>query len=163
VSAAGHDEERRRVDVKEAETAEVVVALAGAALAAPGPAQRAGPMKRQVPVWAWVSLGVGSASMVTSVAFALDAVIARSELTELCRGEVPCNLPAAELVYAQGLVDRYRRDDTATVVFGVAGVVGVAAGVVGIVLAPKVPASRSVSAAPWFGPGTGGVVMTGKF
>jgi hypothetical protein len=43
------------------------------------------------------------------------------------------------------------------------GVIGVAAGVVGVVLAPKRPASPSVSAAPWFGPGMGGAVVTGKF
>jgi hypothetical protein len=170
VGAAGHAEERRKVDVKEAETAEVTVALrptgAGLALAAPGPAKPEGPMERKVPGWAWVSLGVGSASIVTGVAFFIDVRIARGQLAELCEGSSStssCELSGEDFDRGHELSERISRGFKASLVFGSLGVVGVAAGVVGIALAPKRPVSPSVSAAPWFGPGTGGVVMTGKF
>lgn len=182
VSSPGYRSERQVVTVSESRVRELDVVLAaerphrGAPLAAPpSPAPPAAVASRSgPPAWAWVTAGVGLASVAVGTGFAIEWANARGQINADCKQD--------DLVYrcregytdatAEALEVRHNRSLGLAVGFGSAGALALTAGILGGLIAPRYAhtfspaphASHSVAAVSgWFAPQSGGVVLIGGF
>jgi serine/threonine-protein kinase len=113
----------------------------------------------EIPVWAWVSGAVGVALIAGATAFAVDQHAAADEIEEQCGGDRDRCPPTFD---ADGARAREERGFGLFVGLGIAGVLGLGAGVTGAVLALTAEDQNDAPAArltPW----PGGMSLSGRF
>lgn len=129
--------------------------------AAPAPA--GGPPR---PVWGWFVGGAGIVALGTAAAFGIDGLITTHSLNNLCNGNLArCTVPTQGQADAINALNGHKNRDLGLFIgFGAAGVVGVTAGLVGVLSSPKVKTKTgSLVLAPIAGPGVGGAALGGRF
>jgi hypothetical protein len=181
VTAAGYVNEKRVATLKEGETVMVEIPLralqAGAAASAStsqaaasgnGTETEALPADQKaqgVPPWAWASGAAGIVALGAGIGFAVDFAGTKRQLDENCP-ERTCKAGFSPQ-YGEPLQRRWDRDIGLMVTFGGLGVLGIGAGIAGIVTAA--PASQPSAGlapfviAPWAGRRGGGAVVVGAF
>jgi hypothetical protein len=107
----------------------------------PAPAPRAG----GVPTWAWVTGGVGVVLLGVGIGFGVSALGAQSTLVEKCGGD-PARCPSSTSADTVPLAERRDRNRNVFIGLGAVGVAAIAAGAVGIALAPP---NQQKRAAGW--------------
>lgn len=127
--------------------------------AAPKPASGGG-----VPVWAWISGGVGVVALGVGAGFGVSAVRAQSELVTRCGGD-PTRCPEGTRAETGPLADRRNVARGLALGLGAAAVVGLGVAVVGIAGAPSSASSRQKRFvwAPFGSPFGGGLELHGRF
>ena len=117
-----------------------------------------------VPVWAWVSGGVGVVALGVGAVFGVSGLNAQSELITRCGGHVAFCSASTKAVTVP-LAERRTLDRNLSIGFGAAALVGIGAAVIGIVRAPaKVSSLRTgFILAPFGSPSGGGLTMQGQF
>lgn len=116
------------------------------------------PEEGGVPVWAWVSGGIGVAALVASVIFRVDQLEAGSELDNRCGGEdrLACE-PGYDFESDRA---REARSFGLFVGLGAGGLVALAAAIVGIVTAPDNQVGQQAwQASPWATPNSAGTTL----
>jgi hypothetical protein len=136
------------------------------------PPEESGPSFGQrlkgAPLWSLLAAGGGAVALGVSVGFMVDYAGARSTLSVDCPGGTCVKYTVAQ---AEAASARVNRDVGLFVGLGAAGVVGVGAGLFGILTAKPQPqtqenqraAEPSMAAAPWVSPYGGGAALSGSF
>jgi hypothetical protein len=89
-----------------------------------------------VPTWAWFLTGTGAALFVAGAGFGMDALRAQSKLSASCKPTLAdCTAQWPTLVADAALARERDLGKDAFIALGVSGVVGITAGVVGLVRA----------------------------
>jgi hypothetical protein len=188
VSAPGYVTVERKVDLPEAQTVPVEIALkpapgaavttpatGGVTVLVPGAGADDGrdrPFARRVPTWAWVSGGLGVVALGVSVGFAVDWAGAQSVVSNDCPNNV-CNLSAHPNDDLRDQAARWNRDVGVFAGLGIVGAAAITVGIVGIARTPRArrstgyhggdPQAAGVDFVPFFTPGAGGGAFTGAF
>jgi hypothetical protein len=117
-----------------------------------------------VPLWAWVSGGVGVAALGVGAGFGVSALGAQSKLVTACGGDVG-RCPTSMDGVTVPLAERRTLDRNVFLGLAAAGVVGLGVAVVGIATAPSKPSSprTSLLLAPYGSPLGGGLALQGQF
>jgi hypothetical protein len=111
---------------------------------------------RKVPVWAWVSGGLGLAAGGVAVAFAVDQAAAQRDFDAHCKSS-PGNAGCGDRTA------RVWRDFGLWVGLGTASVAWLTGATVGIATAPRHAAPAPVRASFWIDPHGSGAALLGRF
>jgi hypothetical protein len=168
ISEPGQAPVQREVTLKERETLPVVFDLPPLNSTIPGEAagpdakdrRAAGPAERNVPVWAWATLGVGLASLGTGIGFAVDFADAKNTTDADCPDNKCLSTYTTDDI--ESLRGRWNRSLALTTVFGAAGVGCVVASLVGII-STKRSDEPKVVITPQISLGAAGAVVAGSF
>lgn len=127
---------------------------------APQPALRSG----GVPVWAWISGGLGVVALGVGAGFGVSALKAQSELTSKCGGDAS-HCPDSLAAETDPLAARRNLDRNVFIGLEAAAAVGITIAIIGIVGAPSRASSprKSVVWSPFASPFGGGLEMQGQF
>jgi hypothetical protein len=122
------------------------------------------PARARVPVWAWISGGLGVALLGVGAGFGVSALRAQSELGTLC-GDDLAHCPASKEAQGRPLANQRTLGRNAFIGLAAGGVVGIVVGIVGIATAspPKAPTRSAVSFMPYASPLGSGFAVTGRF
>lgn len=135
----------------------------GAGPVAPQPPPAPDAAGGEVPIWAWVVGGIGLASLGVSAGFFADQRSAAGAIEAAC-GEERQTCPPQEDFDFEAEHTREKRSGALFIGFGIAGLVGVGASVIGIVVG--VTSDRPAQAAAlrlWTPPGDGGIGVEARF
>jgi tetratricopeptide (TPR) repeat protein len=182
-TAPGHNTDKRTVTLVEGRTAEVTLSLSPDALSpapSPGPASPGDPAPASpppkpiaasdgsggIPVWAFITGGLGVALVGASIGFRVDMAAAEKTLDEKCGPQRVCDPnsgydPASDNA-------RKNRDFALFLALGGVGIAGIGVGVIGIVTAPPkksapAPQTAGITATPWVGPTGFGLSFHGVY
>jgi hypothetical protein len=135
-------------------------------LAAPEPdtAPLPAPRSEGVPLWAWISGGVGVVALGVGAGFGVSALTAQRELDEKCGGDAT-RCPMSLQSVTVPLADQRNRNRNVFIGLEAAAVVGIGVAVVGIVRSHSKASSPRTGfvVAPFGSPSGGGVEMQGQF
>ena len=122
------------------------------------------PRRGGVPLWAWISGGVGVVALGVSAGFGVSALNAQSELVIACGGDA-ARCPRSTEAVTMPLADQRTFGRDVFLGLGAVAVVGIGVAVVGIVRAPsKVSSPRAgLVLAPFGSASSGGLTMQGQF
>jgi hypothetical protein len=120
--------------------------------------------KGKVPVWAWISVGVGGAALIGGGVVLVSALNTSAELQAECPER---SYPPGDPCLSPNFQGRYQSFVT-TRNLGIGllavGVVGVGVGITGIVLAKRSPAKpANALVIPWVSPANAGLSVVGRF
>lgn len=136
---------------------------AGGASSSPASRPDPGTTERKIPVWVWLSGGVGLAAAGAGIGFLVDHLDARSTLERDCPGDV-CDPAKYGLNAMTALRARWNRDLALSVGLGAVFLAGAGVSITGIVTAPADTGLRTgLAVVPWAGAGAGGVIFKGAF
>jgi hypothetical protein len=141
----------------------------------PAPAPLSGARSRSVPAWAWAVGGGGVALVGVGAGFLAGSLIAQRSLDQACGGDSR-HCPAQDVADATPHANTRNIDREIAVATGGAGIVGIVAGIVGVVRAtPKAdtpapptnardtPVPLAFALTPWVAPRAGGLSFAGSF
>ncbi len=119
---------------------------------------------RGVPTWAWISGGAGVALIVGAAVFRADQAFVEGKQIGICNGNVEQGCPSKQVYDPTNDNSRKNRDNALFIGLGTAGVIGIGAAVVGIVLGPPTTKkSTATMVMPWLGPTNVGATVGGRF
>ncbi|WP_156338644.1 hypothetical protein [Chondromyces crocatus] len=150
--AAGFERASRSVAVKEGETLVVALSL---------PADQGAEGSGGVPVWAWISGGVGLAALGAGVGFTIDYANVRSQVDRDCPGGV-CPAARYDVASVEALTARWDRDLGFMVGLGAVAALGIGAAIYEVASAGGA-APADVAVVPWVGPGVAGMSVGRAF
>jgi hypothetical protein len=114
------------------------------------------------PVWAWIAVGAGVASLGVAVGFGVDGLSAKSTIDSTCHGQSPC--PGLDPSQADALNGRKDRGLGVFIGAGAAGVAGITAGLVGLLgRRSRANATSALVVTPLLGPQLRGAALEGRF
>jgi hypothetical protein len=139
----------------------------GQPIAGPGPGELAAREPsapgKSIPIWAWVSGGVGVAAAGLSVGFLVDHLDARATVARECP-ENTCDQNIHDQASVDALVARWERSIGLSVAFGAVFLTGAGMAITGIVKGSAGQKSPTgLAAVPWAGPDGGGLLWKGAF
>lgn len=119
---------------------------------------------RGVPTWAWISGGAGVALIAGAAVFRADQAFVEGKQIGICNGDVERGCPSKQVYDPTKDNSRKNRDNALFIGLGAAGVIGIGAAVVGIVMGPPVTKkSTATMVMPWIGPTSVGATVGGRF
>jgi hypothetical protein len=116
--------------------------------------------RKPAPIWAWVVGGAGIVLVGVGTGFMVSALSAQHSLDQACGGNSRA-CPAADVATARPFATTRNTNRAVAIGTGVAGVVGIIAGAVGIASATSAP--RKVGLTPMVAPSFGGLAITGSY
>ncbi len=114
------------------------------------------------PVWAWIAGGAGLIAAGVGTVFLVDWMNVRGRLAKDCPDN-ECDAAVYSADDVRAMRSQWNRDAALTVGLGAAAVIGISAGIVGLVMGPASSPPRGMRPSPWVADHGAGLLLEGQF
>lgn len=164
VIASGYGDQEQKFTLKEGEARDLQFVMVKGGSSEPAAEPEKPDAKGKVPVWAWISVGVGGAALIGGGVVLVSALNTSAELQAECPER---SYPLGDPCLSDEFVKRYESYQSMNYLSAgllAVGVVGVGVGMTGIVLAKRSPAKpANALVIPWISPANAGLSVVGRF